>query len=259
MSSKSPVYAVADAYVAKYAELDPVSATMLGIEGYNDRMTDYSQEGVEAQYMLTMSTLTQLSAAENKGERDRIAKELIRERLGVTAELHRAKEHFRGLNILTSPLQMVRMCFDLMPRKTRDEWSDIAQRSSLVPAGIESYRRLLHDGVQQNLTSARRQALSCAAQAEAWAGAGGKPSFFIKLLDSYDATRISDPALRGRLEGGAAAASDAYAEMAKYLRDTYAPASPEQDGIGPERYRLYSLGYNGTELDFEDTYAWGWE
>ena len=33
----------------------------------------------------------------------------------------------------------------------------------------------------------------------------------------------------------------------------------EQDGVGEERYALSSRAFNGTELDFIETYNWGWE
>jgi uncharacterized protein (DUF885 family) len=47
--------------------------------------------------------------------------------------------------------------------------------------------------------------------------------------------------------------------MATYLTDEYAPDATEVDGVGAERYSLWSRGFNGTDLDLNETYAWGWD
>ena len=57
-------------YVERLAELDPVSATARGIVGYDDKMTDYSPEGIAARTDLDRTTLTELGGLK-AGERPR--------------------------------------------------------------------------------------------------------------------------------------------------------------------------------------------
>jgi hypothetical protein len=40
-ASRSEVYEIADRFVERFAALDPVAATLEGIAGYDDRITDY--------------------------------------------------------------------------------------------------------------------------------------------------------------------------------------------------------------------------
>ena len=40
----SDVYDISDRFVERFAALDPVAATLEGIAGYDDRMTDYSPD-----------------------------------------------------------------------------------------------------------------------------------------------------------------------------------------------------------------------
>ena len=47
MSEPSTVTELADRYIERSCELDPIKATALGVPGGDDRLTDYSPDGVE--------------------------------------------------------------------------------------------------------------------------------------------------------------------------------------------------------------------
>jgi uncharacterized protein (DUF885 family) len=142
------------------------------------------------------------------------------------------------------------MAFDLMPRDTEDDWATIATRMALVPDGLEGLRRTLLEGLDRDLPAARRQALAAADQASTW-GEG----YFARMVDAYP----GEGALRSELEHGARLAGKAYTSLAAFLRDDYAPRASEADAVGADRYRLHARAFNGTDLDLEETYAWGWD
>jgi len=119
-----------------------------------------------------------------------------------------------------------------------------------VPGGLDGLRRTLQEGLRLDLPAARRQALACADQATTWAG-----GYFTGLVDGYG----DGGALRAELEDASRAASAAYADLARFLREEYAPRAADADAVGAERYQLRSRSFNGTELDLHETYAWGWD
>ena len=255
----SKIYDIADRYVEKAAALDPNFGTIFGIGGHDREMTDLSPEGIDRALSLDRDTLKELSGASIDGERDRVLKELMESKLSLSIERHEMGEHYRDLSIQFGPFLFMRMCFDLMPRETEDHWADISVRMSLVPEGLSSYRETLEEGVRRGVTGARRQTVRAAQQAETWAGAGESPPYFDGLLAAYDSSGVSNATLRSDLTAAAEAASRAYWDMAGYLRDGYAPQTSEADAVGRERYALSSRTMNGTDLDLEETYAWGWE
>ena len=255
----SAIYEIADRYVERSAALNPNGATVAGVGGHDREMGDFSPEGVDQQAALDRDTLAELSSAPLEGDRDRVLKELMESELVPSIERHQIGEHYRDLNILWGPLQLIRMCFDLMPSETEEHWSDISARMGLVPEGLSSYQETLQEGVRRGLTGAKRQTLQCAQQAETWSGSGETPSYFAGLLAAYDASGVSSAPLRSDLEAAAGAASEAYEEMASYLRGEYAPHASEADAVGRERYALSSRAMNGTVLDLDETYEWGWE
>ena len=65
--------------------------------------------------------------------------------------------------------------------------------------------------------------------------------------------------LRRELEQGAQAAIDAYADAGRWLSEHYVPRAEEHDPSGSDRYRLALSLFLGTEIDLDETYAWGWE
>lgn len=255
----SQVYDIANDYVERYAALNPLSATSIGVPGYDDKMSDFSPQGADANADLNRQTVAALNAAAVENERDRIARDAMLDDLQTSLDSHDAGEHFRSLRVLGSAFQGIRMTFDLMPRDTEEDWRNISARMKLVPQGLESYRRSLREGARLSKTSSKRQAAGCAEQAQVWTRATSSPSFFHGLLDAFDASDVASDALRRDLTTGADAAAAAYADMGRFLTDEYMNDAVEQDGVGEERYALSSRAFNGTDMDFTETYNWGWE
>ncbi len=254
------IHDIAETYVRRYAELDPIGATLRGIPGHDAEMTDFSPDAIDARAELDRQTLASLKGLPPNGASERIAADVMRERLEAALAVDDAGEPLRALRITGSPVQMVRQCFDLMLGETADDWEVIAARLERVPASLKSIRAMLLAGLQRNLKAAQRQALACAEQATTWSGlrAGTLP-FFVSLVGKYDGVQAADGTLRRRLDAAAGKATQAYAEMARFLREDYAPRAAQRDAAGPERYRLMARTFTGMDLDLQDTYAWGWD
>src|SRR4029077_2511593 len=107
----------------------------------------------------------------------------------------------------------------------------------------------------RGIVAAHRQAMGCAQQAATWGGETDGTPFFVALAAKHS----GDPKLHAELEGAASTATDAYAQLARFLRDEYAPKADPRDPVGRERYALFARSFNGIELDLDETYDWGWE
>lgn len=248
---------VAEAYVAGAAALDPVGATRQGIAGHEAELTDFSPAGVEARADLARRARRQVQSARPADERERVAADVMVERLTADIDAYEAGEWRRDLNVLSSPLQQIREGFDLAATDTAEDWADLAARMAALPVCLAGLRATLCEGLVAGTPAARRQALACAAQARAWSGGiNGTPPFFSRLSARY---RPGDEGLAKRLADASGAASAAMADLARWLAEEYAPAAGERDGVGAERYELHARGWNGVDLDLDETYRWGWE
>ena len=252
------IYGIANDYVERLAERDPVAATGLGIAGHDDEMTDYSPDGFDAVEALRQETRRALAEADVSGERDRIAREVMQSALSAQSDGHEVGDHLRGLGILGSPVQAIRMVFDQMPRATEEDWETVATRLGKVPAALDSYQRTLETGAERGIPATQRQALEVARQCDVWSGEVGD-SFFDRLLTAYHDAGIGNDRLQERLHDRVATANQAYADMGRYLREDFWPQADPEDAVGEERYQRASRLYNGTDLDLEATYDWGWE
>lgn len=256
----SRIYDIANEYVDVYAALNPIVATSISVPGYERELPDYSPTGDEARTALARDTVEALDAAEAEGDRDRVARETMAERLRLQLELHDAGEHFRSINILGSPVQSLRRVFDLMPRESTDDWANIAARMQRVPEALNGYRRTLQVGVERGFVGARRQVQDCAQQAQIWATGGeGVEGFFGGLVPSFEHSDIDNEALAVELRDASVVAADGYTEFGRFLAEEYAPSADERDGVGDERYLRSARAYNGIELDLDETYSWGWD
>jgi uncharacterized protein (DUF885 family) len=249
------VHEICDRYVDEYAAADPVGATVLGISGYDDQLTDYSPRGHAARASIARRALEAVEAAEPADDGERAAKALFTERIGLEIEIHEAGLDLAALNVIASPVQDLRMVFDLMPTGTPEEWTVIAVRLAKVPWALDGLRASLLTAADNGRVSALRQVAKVADQAETWAGLHGEDGFFTTLVAG--AKNVSED-LRGELDRAARVAQEAYAELAGFLRAELAPLAPAKDAVGEQVYRLWSRYFTGTALDLQEAYQWGW-
>ena len=247
----SEIFDVADRYCDRLGALDPCSATYAGIPGHDHEMTDYSPEGCARRIDLVRDTLATLAAATPENDDDRLAASVMTDRLSLEVEQYDAQERLRDIRIIGSPVQSARQCFDLMAFDSDHDWEIATERMTHVPDSLASIEAALRVGVAQGVVSARRQALACAEQAATWGGERDNEPFFRALAGQ----RPNDVALAAAAE----LATEAYARLAAYLRDEYAPAADPRDPVGRDRYALFARDFNGIDLDLEETYAWGWD
>lgn len=255
------VDAVADRYVETIARLDPIAATAMGLPGHDDRMTDFSPAGHEERAAAARAVLAELDQQTPADDVDRVTLAAMRERIGLELELHDAGELLGALNVIASPLQELREVFDSMPTDSPQAWENVAARLHALPAAAAGYVESLRLAASRGRVVARRQVTEGVAQAEELADPAR--SFFSRLVSGPPVDAVLDDSaacslVRRELETGAAAARQAYADLARYLRDELAPQALE-DAVGRERYALWSRYFLGATVDLDETYAWGVE
>ncbi|MFE5537277.1 DUF885 domain-containing protein [Streptomyces sp. NPDC056492] len=256
---------VADAYVDDLIAIDPISGTYLGVAACSSRLPDFSPAGRAAAAELSRSTLARLDAAERlpgaDSDAERRCGRLLRERLNAELAVYEADEDLRSVSNIHSPAHSVRDVFTLTPSETEEDWSAIAERLRAVPAALAGYRESLALGLDRGLYGGPRATATFIDQLTTWAGEDGEggegedggEAFFGELASR------GPEALRTGLEEAAAGATAALAELRDWMRDVYAPAVADApDPVGRERYARWSRYFNGTDLDLDEAYAYGW-
>ncbi len=254
MTDIRTVDALADGYVDAYAELDPNAATYFGVAGHDHRLTDYSPDGFAARDGLARETLATLRAATPVDERERVARDAMVERLGLQVETYDAGLTTSELNVIASPLQDLRMVFDLMDTSTEEGWASVESRLRQVPAALDGFRATLTESAGQGHRAARRQVVACAGQCTSWTDTASGPDFFTTLVQD-----APDGPLRDELAAAAELARAAVAGFGRWLGEEFVQGAPEQDAVGREHYQLGSRMFLGASIDLEETYAWGWD
>jgi uncharacterized protein (DUF885 family) len=241
------IFELSDQYIVESAALDPMLASFWGIPGHDDEMTDYSPEGWAARLELQCATISALSRIEPRDRRDRIAIEVMRERVRAELELTQSGEYHRWLSVLNSHHAYLRDIFDYMPRKSDEDWRNVRARLAAVPQALDNLRASFEYAEHNGQVAARRQALACATQCNVW----GRPDgYFAELLAGCDTLDLTTEA---------AAAANAFVDFGGWLGNDYAAVATPHDPVGADRYRLFARFHNGTDLDLAETYEWGWE
>ncbi|MET7824033.1 DUF885 domain-containing protein [Streptomyces sp. NPDC005386] len=249
---------VADAYVDELTALDPVLGTYLGVPESYGRLPDTSPAGQEAVAELARVTLARLDEAERQpgAERDieRRCGRLLRERLTAELAVHEAGEGLRAVGNLHTPVHSVRQVFTLTPTGTDEDWATVAQRLRAVPAALTGYRESLALGLDRKLYAAPRPAATFIEQLTEWSDTDGQGRGWFE-----DFVSAGPASLREELDTAARTATEALLSLRDWMRDVYAPTiEGASETVGRERYARLARYFNGTDLDLDEAYAYGW-
>ncbi|MET7549511.1 MULTISPECIES: DUF885 domain-containing protein [unclassified Streptomyces] len=247
---------VADDYVDAFIELDPIAGTYLGVEASSSRLPDFSPAGQEALAELARTTLVKLDAAEQlpgaDSDAERRCGRLLRERLTAELAVHEADESLRAVSNLHSPAHSVREVLTVTPTETDEDWAAIVERLRAVPAALEGYRTSLALGLERKLYGGPRATTTFIGQLTEWVGDNGTGFFQTFVAPGPDA-------LRSDLDDAARQATTSLVALRDWMRDVYAPEiEGAPDTVGRERYARWSRYFNGTDLDLDEAYAYGW-
>ena len=255
---------VADAYVRRLAEHDPIVATDIGLQIRQDELPELTPAWHDAGDELKRATLAELAEIEEQagpdgftnGDERRCAR-LLRERLETELTVSATSEQLRAVSNIFAPPQEVRGTFLMMPAATADDWAVIARRLRHVSGALAGYQACLAEGAARGLFAAPRQAETAAAQFDQWQQAGDGRGWFTGFASGAPAG--APEALRSELAAAAGEADAAVARLQDWLRADYLPrAAGTPDGVGAERYRVGVKRWNGATIDTGETYEWGW-
>ncbi|MGA5206148.1 DUF885 domain-containing protein [Streptomyces variegatus] len=256
---KSPLpREVADAYVDELVALDPITGTFLGDKESSSRLPDTSPAGQEALAELARRTLARLDEAERlpgaDSDIERRCARLLRERLGAELAVHETDESLRSVSNLSSIAHAVRQVFTVTPAQTQEDWTAIAERLRAVPAALAGYQESLALGLERKLYGGPRATATFVRQLGEWADADGEGHGW---FEQYAAA--GPESLRSELDTAARSATGAVVRLRDWMRDVYAPAiEGAPDVVGRERYARWVRYFNGTDLDLDEAYAYGW-
>ncbi|MER5888424.1 DUF885 domain-containing protein [Streptomyces sp. NPDC001941] len=249
---------VADAYVDALISLDPITGSYLGVKESAGRLPDFTPAGQEAVAELARRTLAALDEAERRpgadSDAERRCGRLLRERLNAELAVHEAQEGLCAVSNMRSPAHAARIVFTVMATDTAEDWTAVAQRLRAVPQALEGYRASLELGLERGLFGGPRPTATFIEQLTEWTGADGTRTNWFE-----DFVAPGPESLRTELDKAARIACEAYASLRDWMREVYAPAvAGAPDTVGRERYRRWSRYFNGTDLDLDEAYAYGW-
>ncbi|MFE1551852.1 DUF885 domain-containing protein [Streptomyces sp. NPDC058718] len=262
-TSSSPLpRQVADAHVDALIALDPITGTYLGVKQSAGRLPDFSPAGQKAVADLARRTLAALDAAERvpgaEGDAEQRCARLLRERLTAELAVHEADEGLCAVSNMRSPAHSVRIVFTMMPTETAEDWTAVATRLRAVPAALESYRSALALGLERKLFAGPRPTATFVGQLTEWSGGeSGRPGWFEEFAAACPDTLPEE--LRTELAAASRGATGAVAALRDWMRDVYAPTVADAPNtVGRERYQRWTRYFNGTDLDLDQAYAYGW-
>jgi uncharacterized protein (DUF885 family) len=260
----TPVDDLAEEFLSRQAELDPLMATYIGLSGHDTELPDLSPDGLQALDALAARTLSAVADQVPADDVDRVTIRALTERLVLQRELHAAGTDLSDLKNIASPVQGVRNVFDLMPTSAPQDWADIAARLGAIPDAMDGYIASLRLAASRGDVAPQRQVKACVTQCRDNLGPTG---FFVEFVrgaggsvaDASAGTAQLPPSLEADLVRGSEAAQSGYRKLADFLAEELMPLAVDSDPVGRDKYQLFSREFLGATVDLEETYSWGIE
>ena len=247
MTYRSEIFELSDIFIDEAAALSPMSCTYLGKDVDQDKLDDLSIAGMAKMAQLTRETLAKLQALTPIDEIDRIAKTVMEERLISSLELHDSFEEHVLWNVLTSPPSNIRSIFELMPRKSDKDFSNIAARLLAVENAHKQWISTIAEVAKSGKTTAQRQVLGVIDQLESYADGG-----YSQMCKNFD-----PDSKYPHMHSAAKSAEASSAHTAQYLKNEYFAIANPNDAVGAQRYAVWARYFTGAKLDLRATYEWG--
>ena len=243
------------------AALDPVWATDAGVAGHDDRLTDYSPDGIEARAALCRQTLVDLAALATPDPLEQLAASLLVERLDTQLALHRRRR-------AAPRAQQHRQPGAGHPRRVRP---DGLRHGGRLGGGRAAPGRRCPTRWPASSPPTRRVGATVSPRpgARRWrrptrprrGPATGPTSPSSTTWSARPARSTASPRhCQGELAASAAAATEAYAGLADLpARHLRARRHRVRRRRGRRATQALARAFLGAEIDLAEAYEWGWE
>ena len=246
---RSEIFAISDEYIDALGRMSPMSATALGIPGYDHLLDDLSIAAETKAADYRREVLARVNAMEPIDDIDRIAREVLIERIESSLKLFDSKEAFITYGPIANPVANIRSTFTLMSTEGDEAVANITARLLAMGSALDSWKSTIEDMQALGKGTARRQVLGVAQQLTVY-GSGG----YADMAHSIDPDKKYPDLHLAALSAEAASLS-----MAAWMKDVHAPRSLDVDAVGAQRYAPWARFFTGADLDLRSTYEWGIE
>ena len=236
--SKTEISTILDHFMEEGIKLTPIGATLLGVPGFDDQIDDFSMVGHNKREELTRKTLEALKGATPANDFDRIARDVANERLSSELRLSESHEARVLFNLISSPVTSIRQVFEMM-NKSEENRGNVTRRMAAIGNALEGWKSTLEYVAGLGKTNSKRQVLATAKQLETFSQGA-----FTAVAKKFDPSGADSSLIEA-----ARSAEKACGAFAVWLRDSYAPQSTPEDGVGEDRYKMWARHFTGADLD----------
>jgi len=244
---RSPIFELGDTYTTEGEKLSPIALTFLGKNDLDDQLDDFSLAGSVKKLEHIRSGLERLSKLEPIDEIDRIARDVMQERLSTQLLLAEAHDPQNRWAVLFSPGTSIRQVFEVMKYETPAQIANITARMNAVDGALKSWISCISDLAKMGKVNTVRQTQTVAKQLATFSDGA-----FTGLAKRFDSAGKYP-----ELHAAGSAADKAAGETSQWLINHYLPMATQKDGVGEERYARWVRFYTGATLDLRATYEWG--
>ena len=246
---------------------DPETATSLGDNRYNDRLTDRSPKFYQSDEETRRKFLARFEAIDPSGlsAQDTLSRELMIRNLRQDIEGARFKPWEMPVNQMDGPHLSLLELVTLTPFNSVKDYDDYLSRLHQVPGMLEQVTGNMRQGMKDGLMPPRYLLEKVVPQTQEIANTEADSSPFAKPVKKFPAG-ISE-ADQKRLRAAVLAAINgeilpAYKRFAAFVRADYAPHGRAEPGVwalpdGAERYRFQVKRMTTTDLTPEEIHQIG--
>jgi uncharacterized protein (DUF885 family) len=248
-ANENQFYADSQRLIDEFMELSPTSATFLGDHRFDDRLDDYTQEGLDRQRQWAGEWLGRFGSYDDQTWS-------LDAQIDRTLMVHILKSAIRQLDRIRlehrHPGAVVDICLQGVYLLIIRDFAPLAKRMKSILARVQEIPRVLADS-RELIVPAEVPKVWAEIALETCQRSVGLVAAFIPML--ADAT----PELKDDVGAAAQAAAAALQEHAAWIENTILPAAAGDFAVGEELFNELLAENHMVDYDAEELLATGWQ
>jgi uncharacterized protein (DUF885 family) len=253
----------------------PEQATLLGIDGYDDRLTDYSPAAIARRKARVKAVIAELERFDPKtlSTQDRISREVMLDGLGLQARQialygdlpFASDEEWMPISTMNGPHETFGYLARATPMRRSRDYENYVKRLAAMPKYIEQQTALMKTGVRSGWTPPRAAMERVPGMLAVFSGADVTASPLWRPFTAFPDDMPAPERERWKTEGKRVLAEKvhpAFAQLKRFLETTYLPAARTELAAsrlpaGPDYYALRVREMTTTSLTPAEIHALG--
>ena len=225
-------FEIADDFLKKFNDLNPLSASEEGFTNYDSHIGDLSPIAKDDTASLAKETIKKLKQEVPTDKHAQLCSDVLSDYCEDLIDEYKTLDYLRGTSFVDNPLDQIHISALNIDFSSKIARENLGSKVSKIPEALESYKETLLYAKHKKALPRKRQIL--------------------RIMGSCN-IYSAEPLFQNSVAPGA------FSDFKEFLQNEILDSTIENDAVGIAQYKRSAKRHLGKDIDVYETYLWGFE